>query len=220
MNRYWLKLVSPQNVGNTILVAYNDNATNDYDPDYDADLLSVGNDSFFSNVGAHRLQIQARANPFGTNDIVDLGIKSSTAGNHVIAIDGKDGIFSQDASQAIYLQDNFNGNIHNLQDGHYTFLTDAIEDNTRFKIIYQNSVLGTDNITKDQLIIAKNSLGLVIRDSQNINKVEIYDAAGKLVLSKGYNAENVNINTTSFAKGFYIVKVIQKTGIKTKKVIL
>ena len=66
----------------------------------------------------------------------------------------------------------------------------------------------------------KNSLGLVIRDSQNINKVEIYDAAGKLVLSKGYNAENVNINTTSFAKGFYIVKVIQKTGIKTKKVIL
>lgn len=220
LNRYWLKLVSPQNVGNTILVAYNDNATNDYDPDYDADLLSVGNDSFFSNVGAHRLQIQARANPFGTNDIVDLGIKSSTAGNHVIAIDGKDGIFSQDASQAIYLQDNFNGNIHNLQDGHYTFFTDAIEDNSRFKIIYQNSVLGTDNITKDQLIIAKNSLGLVIRDSQNINKVEIYDAAGKLVLSKGYNAENVNINTTSFAKGFYIVKVIQKTGIKTKKVIL
>ncbi len=217
INRYWLKLITPQNVGNTILLAYNQNATNDYDPDYDADLLSVGNDSFYSSLGSHKLQIQSRANPFNTSDIIDLGIKCSVAGNHIIALDGKDGIFS---TQAIYIKDNLTGSVQNLQDNHYTFSTSAGQDNNRFKIIYQNAVLGTGSSIKDQLLIYRNSFGLMIKDSQEINKIEIYDASGKLVYSNINNSKEVNINTDKYLKGVYIVKVVQKSGITTKKIIL
>lgn len=56
MNRYWIKLVAPNNVANTILLAHLDNATNDYD----AELLTVGDDSFYSKLNAQKLQIQVR----------------------------------------------------------------------------------------------------------------------------------------------------------------
>lgn len=219
LNRYWLKLISPQNVGNTILLAYNNSATNGYDEDYDAELMSVGNDSFYSSVDNHKLQIQARANPFSKNDVVDLGIKCSVAGNHTIAIDGKDGIFGESSNHAIYIKDASTNSLHNLQDGPYTFFANAEEDNTRFKIIYENSVLATENKLKDQLLVYKKNSSLIIKDNDDIQKVEIYDASGKLVFAKDYNSKEIDINNY-FSKGFHIVKVIQKSGVKTKKIIL
>ncbi|HBR11233.1 MAG TPA: hypothetical protein DD740_03275 [Chryseobacterium sp.] len=50
-DRFWLKLISPENMVNTILVAYIDGATNNYDEGYDADLMVVGSDSFYSLLG-------------------------------------------------------------------------------------------------------------------------------------------------------------------------
>lgn len=217
IDRYWLKLITPQNLGNTILLAYNENATNDYDPDYDADLLSIGNDSFYSNLGSHKLQIQSRAKPFNTNDVVDLGIKCSTTGNHIIAIDGKDGVFT---NQAIYIKDNLNGSVQNLQDAYYTFSASPGQDDNRFQIIYQDAVLGTENPVKNQLLIYKNSSGLIVKDSQEISKVEIYDASGKMVFSKSNHSKELTINIEKYIKGLYIVKVTQKSGITTKKIIL
>lgn len=219
LNRYWLKLISPQNVGNTILLAYNNSATNDYDEDYDAELMNVGNDSFYSNVDSRKLQIQARANPFSKNDVVDLGIKCSVAGNHTIVIDAKDGVFGDTSNHVIYLKDISTNSIHNLQDGPYTFFANTGEDNTRFKIIYDNSFLASGNPSKDQLLIYKSNSDLVIKDKEEIQKVEIYDASGKLVFVKNYNSKDISINNY-YSKGFYIVKVIQKSGIKTKKIIL
>ena len=220
LNRYWLKLISPQNIGNTILVAYNDFATNDYDEDYDAALLSVGNDSFYSSVGAHKMQIQSRANPFSITDVVDLGIKCSVGGNYIIAIDGTDGVFGATSSQAIYLKDNNTNVVTNLQEGYYTFSASVGEDNTRFKIIYENSVLGTTDSAKDDLLIYKNNSDLVIQNANAIDKVEIYDASGKLVYANQFKSKSVRLNTSAYSKGFYIVKVVQQSGIKTKKIIL
>lgn len=220
LDRYWLKLISPQNIGNTILLAYNEYATNGYDEDYDAELLSIGNDSFYSSVGNYKLQIQARAKPFAKNDIVNLGIKCSVAGNHTIALDGKDGIFAEISNQSIYLQDLSTNSLHNLQEAPYTFFATAGENSSRFKIIYENSVLAGNNAVKDQLLIYKNNANLVLKDKNDIQKVEIYDAAGKMVFSKDYNAKEISISIDKYSRGLYIVKVIQKSGVKTKKIIL
>ena len=217
INRYWLKLITPQNIGNTILIAYNDYATNNYDEDYDAALLSVGADSFYSTIGTYKLQIQSRSNPFVTSDIIDLGIKCSVAGNHTIAIDEKDGIFT---NQAIYLKDNSDGSIHNLQEEHYTFYAPEGQDENRFKIIYQDAVLETNNIVKDNLVIYKHSEGLVMKSKEVISQVDIYDASGRQLYTGNHNSNEIKINTQHYIKGVYIVKVVQKSGITSKKIIL
>ncbi|PZU87806.1 MAG: hypothetical protein DI529_06465 [Chryseobacterium sp.] len=217
INRYWLKLITPQNIGNTILIAYNNYATNEFDSDYDADLLSIGNDSFYSSVGSHRLQIQSRANSFSTSDQINLGIKCSVAGNHIIALDGKDGIFS---NQAVYLKDNSNGSVHNLQNEPYIFFAPVGEDGERFKIIYQDAILNTNNSVKDNFLIYKNQFGLNLKSDENINQIEIYDVSGKLIYSQYHQVNQVVINTDKYNKGIYIIKIFQKSGVRTKKVIL
>jgi hypothetical protein len=113
VNRYWLKLITPQNIINTILVAYMDGATNAYDGDYDADLIAVGDDSFYSKLSTHKFQIQARAS-FADNDVVSLGTKYSANGTYKISLENNQGVFGE--NQNVYLKDKLLNSLTNLRE--------------------------------------------------------------------------------------------------------
>lgn len=222
IDRYWLKFVNPDNVANNILVAHIPEATNDYDEDYDSALFSIGNDAFYSVIGVNKLQIQARALPISDSDIVKLGYRTSKAGNCVIALNDKDGVFKTN-SKAIYLKDKVTSTITNLQDGYYTFSSNVVstEDENRFEILYENLVLSANDAKKNTLEVFKTNNELVGRADSTINSADLYDISGKLVRSvSGKDAKEIRINTVSIAKGMYILKVTTAQGILTKKVIL
>lgn len=121
INRYWLKMISPYNISNTILIAHMDGATNQYDADYDAELLSVGDDSFYSKINTQKLHIQARSNPISDGDFVTLGTKYSINGTYKISLGIREGIFFSD--QKIYLRDKLTGTYTDLTSHDYTFST-------------------------------------------------------------------------------------------------
>ncbi|WDF46945.1 T9SS type A sorting domain-containing protein [Chryseobacterium sp. KACC 21268] len=222
LDRYWLKLVNPNNVANNILIAHIPEATNDYDEDYDSSLFSLGNDAFYSVIGTNKLQIQARGLPISDSDDIKLGFKNSKAGNCVIALNDKDGVFKSNA-KAIYLKDNVTGTITNLQEGYYTFSSDVVstENETRFDILYSNAVLSTQNSKAKELMVYKNNGDLVVKGDHNISAVEVYDASGKLAYSvSGKSSKEIRINASAFLKGVYILKITSEKGITSKKVIL
>ncbi|WP_333854553.1 hypothetical protein [Epilithonimonas sp.] len=103
INRYWVKIVSPYNMTNTILIAHMDGATNNYD----AELLAVGDDLFYSKVNAQKLQIQASNNPLNSEDVIALGFKHAMIGLYKISLSKREGIFAE--SQKIYLKDKLTG---------------------------------------------------------------------------------------------------------------
>lgn len=222
IDRYWLKLINPDNIANDILIAHIAEATNNYDEDYDAALFTMGADTFYSVVGTNKLQIQARALPISDSDVIPLAYKTSKAGNCIIALNDKDGIF-KDSNKAIYLKDKVTGTVTNLQEGYYTFNSEVLTtpNDSRFEILYTNEVLAAGAVTKEDLLVYKQNETLVIKNNFNISKAELYDASGKLMTSlSGNNTKEIKLSTIGFVKGVYILKITSEKGITAKKVIL
>jgi len=219
LNRYWVKLVAPNNVANTILLSHLDNATNDYDPDYDSELLTVGDDSFYSKLNAQKLQIQARNNPLNNNDVISLGTKYSMNGTYKIKLGNREGVFK--SNQKIYLLDKLNNTYTDITSQDYSFTASKGFDENRFEIVYKsNEVLGTDSTKKSDFTVYRDGQEFVITSSKALGKVEVYDAAGRLVVSlKTNNEKNIRLDAATLTNGVYIIKAENSGDVKTKKII-
>lgn len=218
-DRYWLKLISPENIVNSILVAYVDGATNNYEDGYDADLMVVGSDSFYSLLGAHKLQIQGRKPGLDLDDVVPLGNKHYVSGTNTIALDDKNGIFAN--GQPIYLKDKLTGTVTNLQDKSYSFDSAEGEFTDRFEIVYKTTLAVSENATKN-IAIFKDQSDFVIRTKNPVQNVEVYDMSGRMIQSsniRNNSGTDIRIDHSKLNKGVYVIRVNQDGQIFTQKVI-
>lgn len=218
-DRFWLKLISPENMVNTILVAYVDGATNNYEDGYDADLMVVGSDSFYSLLGAHKLQIQGRKPGLDLDDVVPLGNKHYVSGTNTIALDDKNGIFA--TGQPIYLKDKLTGTVTNLQDKSYSFDSAVGEFTDRFEIIYKTTLAVSETATKN-IAIFKDQSDFVIRTKNPVQNVEVYDMSGRMIQSSNIRnnaGTDIRIDHSKLNKGVYVIRVNQDGQIFIQKVI-
>lgn len=218
-DRYWLKLISPQNIVNTILVAYVEGATNGFENRYDADLFVEGSDSFYSVLGAHKLQIQGRKSGLDLDDVVPLGNKHYVSGTNTIALGKKNGIFAN--GQAIYLKDKLTGTVTNLQDKSYSFDSAEGEFTDRFEITYKTTLAVSENATKN-ISIFKDQSDFVIRTKNPVQNVEVYDMSGRMIQSSNIRnnaGTDIRIDHSKMNKGVYVIRVNQNGQIFTQKVI-
>lgn len=218
IDRYWVKLTSPNSVVNTILVAHMNAATDAYDADYDAELLSVGDDSFYSKLNAQKLQIQARKRFQSNEDVISVGTKYAVNGTYKISLGQKEGVFS--GSQNVYLKDNLLNKTVNLSEGDYAFQAVKGTDDTRFEIVYKDSgVLGADTVKKSDFTVYKDGNSYVINSSKKLGRVDVYDAAGRLLKTFKTNDSYLRIDGSGLSNGVYVIKAENSGDIKTKKII-
>ena len=218
INRYWVKLVSPENIVNTILVAHMDGATNNYDANYDAELLTVGDDSFYSKLNTQKLQIQARSNLMNNDDIIPLGTKYAANGNYKIHLERKEGIFETD--QKIYLKDKLTNTYTDLTANDYSFAANKGTDENRFEIVYKNNeVLGTNIQSHSEFEVYKEGTNYIIRSSKSLGKIEVYDTSGRLLINSSTKEKAITIDASALPNGLYIIKAENSGDIKTRKVI-
>ncbi|PZU78873.1 MAG: hypothetical protein DI529_17800, partial [Chryseobacterium sp.] len=217
-NRFWLEFKSPANVNNEILIGYIPNATNSFDNDYDADLLSIGSDSFWSVVSNHKLAIQAKDNNFSNDDVVTLGFKASAAGNYTISLTDKNGIF--DSTQTIYLKDKYLSKAFDITNGQYVFYTNSGQYEDRFEVIYKPAeTLAVENNVKKEILIYKDVQNFIVKSDDNLEEVSLYDSVGRLLFNTKNAKKQVLIDKTNLAEGMYIIKVNSKNTSMTKKVL-
>ena len=217
-NRFWLEFKSPSDINNEILIGYIANATNDYDSDYDADLLAIGNDSFWSVLDNHKLAIQAKDENFSIEDVAKLGFKASVAGDYTITLREKNGIFN--SNQSVYLKDKYQNKVINITDSGYKFYTGAGQYEDRFEVIYKSlETLSTDNVSKKGIIISKDTENFVVKSGDDLDEVSLYDSIGRLLFSTKNAKKEVLINKTNLAEGMYIIKVNSRNAAMTKKVL-
>ena len=218
VNRYWLMLTTPENIVNTILVAYLDGATNNYDANYDADILTIGDDSFYAKLNSQKLQIQAKSNPLAVEDVVPLGTKYANSGVYKIGLGGREGIFEE--HQKIYLFDKLNNLYTDLTTQDYIFTANKGTDVMRFEIVYKNKeVLATDGTGKSDFKVYRDGDCFVVSSSQSLGKVELYDASGRLIITRSANQKELRLDVTSVSNGVYIIKAENSGNVKTKKIL-
>ncbi|MFD2915533.1 T9SS type A sorting domain-containing protein [Psychroserpens luteus] len=224
-HRIWLDLLSPNNITNTILVGYVQNATNNFDRLFDGyDFSSGDNSGFYSVLENETLSIQGRSLPFLQEDTVPLGIIANETGSHTIAINTIDGLFSNE-DQNIYIEDTALNIIHDIRLSPYSFTIEAGVHNDRFILRYTNEALGVNQLDdNDSISISapKSEYIKVTSEIGIINSIAIYDIVGRVIFTtKDINQSEFILNETRLSDGTYIVKVQLSNGKqKIQKVVL
>lgn len=217
-NRIWLNLVSPTNLVNTLLIGYIPGATDSFEQDYDAEILGMSSDLFYSKVEDKKVLIQGKGD-FVPANRVKLGANFFKNGLYTIALDHAEGIFA--AGQNIYLKDIQTSTVTNLSEGPYVFSADAGVSEGRFEIIYEpETVLATDGISTEDLLIYRESGDFVAQaKTVKIKKVEVYDLGGRLIYSHNTNDLRVIIPAEKLPNNVYILKVTQNERVTNKKIL-
>lgn len=218
MSRFWLQLRTPIDLVNTILVTYKEGSTKEYEESFDAKLIVEGPDSFYSDLGGEKYIIQGRGYPFDNSDKIDLGTSFHDSGIHTISIANKEGIFAN--GQSIFLYDKLTNVYTDLQKEDYLFEAQPGTDINRFQIMYiPSSTLGTGVITKKQLLVYQKDDNIIIDSPDDMKKVIISDATGKMIYQTNVNGKSAQINSSKYNTGMYYVSVETVTEKMTKKII-
>ena len=206
-HRMWLNLSDGQTNFNQILIGYVTNATMGKDHQIDAKLFSYTGSSIYSLIDSERFVIQGRSLPFDTNDVVPMGFRATEAGMYTINIDHVDGLFNE--GQTIYLNDLLLNTTHNLSESAYSFLAEPGIFNNRFEIVYRANSLSVSNpeLNNNWIVYKNDNLINIKSNGFNIEKVEIYDLTGRLLMSeRNINSETFSC-TANFAQQVLLVKV-------------
>lgn len=217
-NRYWLKLISPDDIVNTQLIGYIEGATDDFEQDYDAEIMGMSSDIFYSILGDKRLLIQGKG-AFRSTDKVDLGANFFKAGTYTLGLDTAEGIFS--GAQKIYLKDKETGTVTDLSANPYNFKATKGVSEGRFEIVYEpQGVLAAEGAAAENLIVYREGGDFIVRaPSKMITDLEVYDGAGRLIHKTQPRQTEVRIPGAQLLRGVYIMKIDQ-SGQLTKKKIL
>lgn len=218
-DRYWIHLTTPLGVVSTALVGYKEGATNQFDKNYDAELLVLGADALFTILDDLQLGIQGRKGPLVTDDVIPLGTNHYAAGTYIISLGDREGIFEND--QSIYLRDKETGLETDLSQNDYIFTAKKGLTEQRFELAYQRRiVLGTGESTKENLVIYKDGGDYVLKSaSKRISELEMYDASGRLMYKSKPNNYKTVVPAENLAQGVYVLKINLEGEITSKKVL-
>jgi len=219
-HRIWLNLINNGGSFNQILVGYTENATTDWDRDFDGVSISENSPiAFYSLIPDKKLVIQGRPLPFVDADLVPLGFKTNVQDTFSIRIDHFDGLFE---NQNIYIEDRLLNSIHDLKQSPYLFTSEVGIFTDRFVLRYTNETLSIKNnvITTGVISFIKNEK-LVIQAANKIKQVDVYDITGKLIETLDISKPTPTIETNFYyAEGVYMLKIkFENNSTATKKLI-
>ncbi|SFJ09558.1 Por secretion system C-terminal sorting domain-containing protein [Kaistella treverensis] len=210
-DRFWLKLKTPAENVNTILIGYVQNATNGFEWDYDSPLFAIGSDSFYSILDDEKLGIQGRAYPLDTKDVVMLGTKHFETGKYTISLSEKEGVFA--GEQGIYLKDKDAKTLTNLSEGDYIFTASAGEYTNRFEIVYSATALGVGADVKKGVQVYRDGGDFVMKSTgKSITSYELYDMSGRMIMNQKSNAQEIRFGADQLLKGTYLLNVQLEGG--------
>lgn len=213
-NRFWLSMGNVDGLYSEFLVGYNDDATNDFDVDFDGITTSTGNVMLYTTVNANKLAIQGRQAPFAQSDVVPVGYKAAAAGQYTISINKKEGLFEN--GQAIYIYDYVTNEHHDLTAGDFTFTSAAGTFDTRFEVRFADRTLGVETpvASNSDVIVYKNGNQIAAKATNfTIEDMQVYDITGKILFSKkGINSNEFSTASLNVANQVVVVKVTLDGG--------
>lgn len=223
VDRFKVNLQTAEGIANQVLVAYLPVTSLEYDPMYDAELLSVSANKMYSILDNTTRKLAINARPtFENTDQVMVGFtKVDTSSSQMsIHITDTEGVFAN-GQTPIYLHDTHLDTYHNFANGAYSFTTSSQEDNSRFKIVYQGASLNNPSFSSVDVVTMINDRVLSIRASSDIEEVTVFDLMGRMILNSKPSDISSSFNSAfNQAVGVYLIKVKLTNGqVVTNKLI-
>ncbi len=213
--------MTAEGIYSEILIAYIPEATMGYDRLYDAGRNSTSPSKLYSILAENNTKLAINSRPqFVNTDVFPLGVsKTGTAAETFkINISDKGGIFRNDVP--VYLHDKALQVYHNFADGEYSFTTSEAIADTRFEVVYENVALSNPDFSAVKALASIKNGQFNATASLGMNAIEIYDIAGRKVLSFDAAGQNSTSEPFGYAAGIYIAKIKLDNGaVVTQKLI-
>ena len=192
-----------------IAISLNDDATNDFDGMYDAKKQLSDLAYLYTRLNQENYSINTLKNE---EVILPLFVK----GGGKLTFSGAQLFNDYD----VLLEDKQKDTLINMKEVEsYDFTTDKTNFMHRFNIIFKKSILSLNEDLSAELSLYPNPFSDKINlqlGGKIIDKIEVYDVLGKLVLSKTNNSERMSVDVSDLQKGAYMVKVFnnnQEVGV-------
>ncbi|MFC4721348.1 choice-of-anchor D domain-containing protein [Geojedonia litorea] len=225
--KIWLMYDSPKGYHRQLLVGMDENASNDFDMGYEAQLIENNKEDMFWEFNSNKFTIQA-VNNFDATQVLPLGIKTSKVGISRIKIDQLKNI--PDVSQ-IYIHDKHTNLYHNLRTSDFEINLPIGNHSNRFEITFNNGTppgesLGVDehDLNGVSLYYANESESIVLLNPEleNIKSIELLNILGQSIKSfkipqqKKFSEYKVK----HLSPGTYVLKIHTVSGSVSKKVLV
>lgn len=221
-HRIWLDISNDTGLYKQMMLGYISQATNGYDPKFDAESLSGDNLlDFYTILEEKALTIQGKGLPFAVDDRVPLGFSTTIAGAYVINIAQADGLFAE--GQRVYIEDTYTNTIHDITEHSYHFVTTSGIFEDRFVLRYTAGNLQVDQPKWDASIVAfKEHESVVVKSTQAVlQQVVIYDIRGRqLTRLDNINDTKALIQQLPDTRQLILVHITTKEGYTTVKKIV
>ncbi len=221
-NRIWLQVSNEAyGLNSSILINFSEESVDGYDAKFDAKRLATPVSLYSKLATGEELAIQGRSELQDYQEI-PLGFVSQVEENQEfkISISKTDGAIWQDVT--VYLRDNVNNEIYNLNEGDYVFETNSGTQNDRFVLLFEKTTL---NVSENQLqtiaVVPNPTTGSVKIVSLKviINSVEVFDIHGRQLSTITYDNSNYLIDLSNLQSATYFVRINSQEGSVIKRVV-
>ena len=219
LHKFYLHLTGGPEIGGELLLGYASFASDDLDAS-DAQYIGDSPIALTSIIGDKSYVIQGRALPFLNTDEIILRFQTSVAASYTISLQDVTGMFQENVDPI--LVDMFTNVSTNLRDSSYTFASSVGIFDDRFKIVFIETSLSTDEVAISEnavVVISKNNVLSVDAGSYTIQKLEIFDLRGSKIYTKvDIGSTSTSVEDLQIQQQIIFVKIYTDKGIVTKKV--
>ncbi len=216
---FYLNMTAANGIFSQVLLGFAGDASDGVDRN---DAVYIGDSpiALSSLIDNQAYTIQGKALPFDATQEFAMRFETSIAGSYNIALEDVTGMFIENVDPI--LVDMMTNTSTNLRNGSYSFATETGVFDTRFKVVFVETALGTvDNAINANAVAVINNNNVLSIDagSYTINNIVIYDMLGRAI----YKTSNVDSTTTSISdlrsqKQIILVQISTDHGVVTKKV--
>lgn len=222
IERLYLNVINnTYNLKSGTLIAFTENATDDFDTNYDAKRLATPV-SLYSLIDGYEFGIQGRS-AFNNSHIIPLGFSSQVEEEqeYIISINDIEGELI--SNSMIILKDNLTNTVTNLLETDYRFTSNAGDQTNRFVIVFNEQVLNTTEFDSNSISIYPNPTQNILNINSSLeemNSIELYDLRGRLVNKFNIDYQvQAQIDISTLENAMYFIKINTENGSTTKRII-
>lgn len=199
-----------------ITLAFNPNTTDGYDLSMDALQVggALGKDIFFPlNDSPYVISTL----PFDITKRIPVTLKADAQDLLKVKVGA---LINFTGSNEVFLYDGATGLYHDILNNTFEITLPAGTYANRFEVTFQNALLSTPSITKNDFVVVQNNNNQLLSISNpnvlDVKSVTVYDISGKMIMNKsGLGAKSVyEFPTGVLSDGVYVVK-LQTTNNQT-----